>query len=77
MKAWVYDEYGNSQDILKLDADVPVPNLEEDQVLIKVVAAALNPVDDKRMLGLFKLTDTPLPVSHKSELFSLFLCFKD
>ncbi|CAL9014599.1 unnamed protein product [Prunus brigantina] len=60
-KAWVYSEYGKAADVLKLDPNVPVPEIKEDQVLIKVVAAALNPVDYKRMSGYFKATDSPLP----------------
>uniref|UniRef100_A0A2N9H6N3 Enoyl reductase (ER) domain-containing protein n=1 Tax=Fagus sylvatica TaxID=28930 RepID=A0A2N9H6N3_FAGSY len=60
-KAWVYSEYGKAVDVLKLDSNVTVPEVKEDQVLIKVVAAALNPVDSKRMLGFFKATDSPLP----------------
>ncbi|KDO66209.1 hypothetical protein CISIN_1g021628mg [Citrus sinensis] len=61
MKAWVYKEYGNSQSVLKFETNVEVPSLREDQVLIKVVAAALNPIDFKRMLGAFSATDSPLP----------------
>ncbi|TXG65422.1 hypothetical protein EZV62_006697 [Acer yangbiense] len=60
MKAWVYGEYGGV-DVLKFDENVSVPEVKEDQVLIKVVAAALNPVDAKRMQGIFKATDSPLP----------------
>ncbi|XP_022733794.1 2-methylene-furan-3-one reductase-like [Durio zibethinus] len=60
MKAWVYGEYGGV-DVLKFDEKVAVPQLKEDQVLIKVVAAALNPVDAKRRQGKFKATDSPLP----------------
>ncbi|KAE8023456.1 hypothetical protein FH972_009147 [Carpinus fangiana] len=60
MKAWVYGEYGGV-DVLKLDSKVSVPEVKEDQVLIKVVAAALNPVDFKRRQGKFKATDSPLP----------------
>jgi len=60
MKAWVYGEYGGV-DVLKLDSNVTVPDVKEDQVLIKVVAAALNPVDAKRRQGKFKATDSPLP----------------
>lgn len=61
MKAWVYEEYGSPTDVLKLKSDVPVPEVEYDQVLIKVEAAALNPVDYKRMLGFFKATDSSPP----------------
>ncbi|KAI9169078.1 hypothetical protein LWI28_006593 [Acer negundo] len=60
MKAWVYGEYGGV-DVLKFDENVSVPEVKEDQVLIKVVAAALNPVDAKRRQGKFKATDSPLP----------------
>ncbi|KAI3970500.1 hypothetical protein MKX01_024147 [Papaver californicum] len=60
MKAWIYGEYGGI-DVLKFDSKVSVPEINEDQVLLKVVAAALNPVDGKRRQGKFKATDSPLP----------------
>ncbi|KAL8218923.1 hypothetical protein R6Q57_022296 [Mikania cordata] len=62
IKAWQYAEYG-SVDVLKLATDVAVPEINDDQVLVKVVAAALNPVDYKRRLGYFKATDSPLPIT--------------
>ena len=62
MKAWVYDAYGDAS-VLKLGDAVAVPAVAEDQVLVKVVAAALNPVDAKRRAGKFQATDSPLPVS--------------
>ncbi|OMO69702.1 Alcohol dehydrogenase superfamily, zinc-type [Corchorus olitorius] len=61
MKAWVYAHHGNPVDVLKLESDVDVPQVKDDQVLIKVVAAGLNPVDFKRILGLFIEADSPLP----------------
>ncbi|ESW23043.1 hypothetical protein PHAVU_004G014200 [Phaseolus vulgaris] len=61
IKAWVYSEYGNTEDILKFESNIPIPQIKEDHVLIKVVAAALNPIDYKRALGFFKNTDSPLP----------------
>ncbi|KAF5945356.1 hypothetical protein HYC85_015584 [Camellia sinensis] len=60
MKGWVYGEYGGV-DVLKVDTSVSVPPVKDDQVVIKVVAAALNPVDFKRRLGKFKASDSPLP----------------
>lgn len=62
MKAWVYSEYGGV-DVLKLESNIAVPVVNDDQVLIKVVAAGLNPVDGKRRQGKFKATDSPLPVN--------------
>ena len=61
-KAWVYSQYGNIEEVLKFDPNVPTPHPKEDQVLIKVVAAALNPVEIKRAFGQFKDIDSPLPV---------------
>ncbi|PKU78057.1 Quinone oxidoreductase-like protein [Dendrobium catenatum] len=61
MKAWVYEEYGDVN-VLRLDEGVSVPEVKEDQVLVKVFAAGLNPVDYKRRQGKFKATDSPLPL---------------
>jgi hypothetical protein len=60
-KAWTYAEYG-PPGVLKLE-QIPVPDVAADEVLVKVHAAALNPVDGKRRQGKFKNTDSPLPVS--------------
>ncbi|KAL6646425.1 hypothetical protein ACP70R_018033 [Stipagrostis hirtigluma subsp. patula] len=60
MKAWVYDTYGDAS-VLRLDEAVAVPAVADDQVLVKVAAAALNPVDSKRRAGKFQATDSPLP----------------
>ncbi|KAL1104414.1 hypothetical protein V6Z11_D04G065000 [Gossypium hirsutum] len=62
MKAWTYLEYGKSSDVLKLQSDVVVPQPRDDQVLLQVVAAGINPIDFKRMLGMFKNSDSPLPI---------------
>ncbi|KAL3691027.1 hypothetical protein R1sor_004678 [Riccia sorocarpa] len=58
-QAWLYSEYGPKENLSL--GEVPVPELEADQVLIKVKAAALNPVDSKRRGGKFEKTDSPLP----------------
>lgn len=58
-KAWTYAEYG-PPGVLKLE-QIPVPDVAADEVLVKVHAAALNPVDGKRRQGKFKNTDSPLP----------------
>ncbi|KAK7395677.1 hypothetical protein VNO78_16242 [Psophocarpus tetragonolobus] len=63
MKAWTYSEYGKSKEVLKFNQSVPLPEVKEDQVLIKVAAASLNPIDYKRMEGFFKDTDSPLPTT--------------
>ncbi|KAM3761473.1 hypothetical protein ACB098_01G270700 [Castanea mollissima] len=36
-KAWLFYEYGNAVDVLKLDTNVPVLEVKDDQVLIKTV----------------------------------------
>jgi len=59
-KGWTYSEYG-AKEVLKFE-DIPVPEVKPDEVLVKVQAAALNPVDSKRRLGKFKATDSELPV---------------
>src|SRR2546429_6464921 len=53
MKAIVYHSYG-AADVLKLE-DIQQPIPKDDQVLIKVRAAALNPLDWRMMKGV------PLP----------------
>ncbi|GAB2214257.1 hypothetical protein Droror1_Dr00018598 [Drosera rotundifolia] len=60
IKAWVYHEYG-SVDVLKLEK-IDVPELRPGQVLVKVVAAALNPADFKRRQGYSKASDSPRPM---------------
>ncbi|KAE8706256.1 2-methylene-furan-3-one reductase [Hibiscus syriacus] len=62
-KAWVYSQHGNPADVLKLSSNYSVPQLQQHEVLIKVMAAALNQVYFKRMLGVFIDSDSPLPVN--------------
>ncbi|KAM1115672.1 hypothetical protein TB2_006195 [Malus domestica] len=67
MKAWVYGEY-EGVDVLKFNTKVIVPELLEVQVLVKVIAAALNPVDFKKRQGKFKNDDDE---TAKEELLSV------
>ncbi|KAF7847247.1 hypothetical protein BT93_L3154 [Corymbia citriodora subsp. variegata] len=48
MKAWVYREHGDVASVLILDPEFEVPKVQESQVLVKVLAPALNPVDTMR-----------------------------
>ncbi|CAL5191725.1 unnamed protein product [Lathyrus oleraceus] len=66
IKAWTYSEYGNAFDVLKFDPKVALPDVKDDQVLIKVAAASLNPIDYKRLNGAFKAfnaSDSPFPTA--------------
>ena len=51
MKAIVIHEYGGPE-VLKYE-DVPRPEPKEDQILIRVVAAGVNPVDGLIRSGMF------------------------
>ncbi|KAF7846686.1 hypothetical protein BT93_L3914 [Corymbia citriodora subsp. variegata] len=61
MKAWVYREHGNAADVLGLDPELELPEVQEGQVLVKVLAAALNPIDTHRVTGVFQLPGFSLP----------------
>ena len=50
MRAWVYEEYGPPDEVLAL-RDVPVPEINTDQVLVRVRAASVNPLDWHYMTG--------------------------
>ncbi|KAF8011434.1 hypothetical protein BT93_J1907 [Corymbia citriodora subsp. variegata] len=60
-KAWAYREHGDVTDVLRLDPEHEVPEVQEGQVLVKVVAAALNPIDNMRVNGIFQLPGFTLP----------------
>ncbi|XP_057718731.1 2-methylene-furan-3-one reductase-like [Arachis stenosperma] len=51
MKAWAYTEHGKITTVLKLNPNFPVPEPKSNQVLIKLVAAAINPVDYAKIEG--------------------------
>ncbi|WP_246247587.1 NADP-dependent oxidoreductase [Piscibacillus halophilus] len=52
MKAAVFNQFGGAE-VIEIKR-VPVPNIGKDQVLIKVMAAGLQPVDVKIRSGFFK-----------------------
>jgi NADPH:quinone reductase-like Zn-dependent oxidoreductase len=61
MKAIAYEQFG-SADVLRL-TDLPKPHIGPDTILVKVVAAALNPVDYKVREGYLQgLLDAHFPV---------------
>ncbi len=45
MRSVVIEQYGSAQDVLQVRDDTPVPEYADDEVLIKVYASAVNPVD--------------------------------
>ena len=53
MKAFVVDRYGRKNDLRA--GEMPVPELREDDVLIQIHAAGVNPLDAKIRDGEFKL----------------------
>jgi NADPH:quinone reductase-like Zn-dependent oxidoreductase len=61
MKAVEYSQFGGA-DVLRVVDDRPEPHIGPDTVLVKVVAAGLNPVDYKVREGYLRgLIDTDLP----------------
>jgi NADPH:quinone reductase-like Zn-dependent oxidoreductase len=50
MKAIVINQFG-TPDVLKIQTDIPTPSISSDQVLIKIYAAGLNPLDWKIRQG--------------------------
>ena len=50
MKAVVCTEYGEPNKVLKM-VDLPIPEPKDNEILIEIYAAALNPVDYKMVKG--------------------------
>lgn len=53
MKAFIIDRYGK-KDVGRI-ADMPEPTLRDDDVLVEIHAASINPLDSKIRTGEFKL----------------------
>jgi NADPH:quinone reductase-like Zn-dependent oxidoreductase len=67
MKALTFKRYGKSPDIGI--ADVPVPTLKADELLVQVRAASVNPIDNIITTGLFKpVLHFQLPATIGSDL---------
>lgn len=67
MKALTFKRYGKAQD-LGFD-DVDYPTLEADELLVKVYAAGLNPIDNMIPTGIFKpVLHFKLPATSGSDL---------
>ncbi|KAL4305807.1 hypothetical protein HN51_039776 [Arachis hypogaea] len=62
MKAWAYSDHGKSNVVLKFHPSFPVPELKADQVLIRVVAAAINPIDYYKIAGSYNDSDALFPI---------------
>lgn len=50
MNAWVYERYGRPEDVLEL-REIDMPKIEDDQALVRVKAASVNPLDWHLMTG--------------------------
>ncbi|KAI6700675.1 hypothetical protein NL676_014999 [Syzygium grande] len=61
VKAWVYREHGDVANVLRLDPEYEVPEVQEGQVLVKVIAASINPIDNMRVNGVFELPGFAFP----------------
>ncbi|WP_375580083.1 NADP-dependent oxidoreductase [Marivirga tractuosa] len=53
MKAAIINSFGNSE-VLSVENDIPKPEIKKNQVLVKVIAASINPLDYKIRKGELK-----------------------
>lgn len=61
MKAIVIDEYGSADRLH--EAELEVPKIEADEVLVKIAATSINPIDWKARLGMLKpMFDWAFPI---------------
>lgn len=67
MKALTFERYGKSPDIGL--TDLPRPTLRPDELLVEVHAAAVNPIDNMILTGIFKpILDFQFPATLGSDL---------
>ena len=62
MKAFILDRYGSADKVRA--ADMPDPELRENDVLVQVQAAGVNLLDSKIRNGEFKLISAVSPAAH-------------
>eukprot|EP01101_Sappina_pedata_P009327 TRINITY_DN5407_c0_g1_i1.p1 TRINITY_DN5407_c0_g1~~TRINITY_DN5407_c0_g1_i1.p1 ORF type:complete len:362 (-),score=105.09 TRINITY_DN5407_c0_g1_i1:27-1088(-) len=55
MKAVVFSDFGQPESALSIPSDVPVPSPSSSQVLVRVHAASINPIDYKVMGGILSI----------------------
>ncbi|PON52524.1 Alcohol dehydrogenase superfamily, zinc-type [Parasponia andersonii] len=73
-KAWTYSEYGQSSQVLKFNTSVPVPQVEENQVLIKLAkyvvgASKVAATASTRKLDLLRSLGADLGIDYTKENF--------
>ena len=62
MKAVFYRKFGEPKEVLELVPDYPIPRLhKKNELLVKVHAAAINPVDWKMTVGYMALINSRFP----------------
>ena len=67
MKALIFKRYGRADNIAF--ADIPRPTLKPDEILVRVHAASLNPIDTMIPKGMFKaMVKFQLPATLGSDL---------